>query len=839
MAANELSHLHKLISSLNFMGAPNYPIRQIKPARRVLLSGSLGRGGQKEPMGIRRDSLTSALAIFDHEERPQQSAALIFSAFPLVQHQLLKSAPFVTVLDVLCAFAPSSDILHLVPVDDVTHVTMRRPPTFVSFLPLRMLPLTSSSSLPTFPVQRLCTTASTRTNRQTTERGFRLLRSDLQRLLRLARGDFSVIIDRAAGLKRYDPAAINSYYDARPLSAVIRVTTVGIPFLFWLFRVRRLDKWRGLRGRTDVDVRRADELRKLLTWAGPTYLKVGQAVGNRPDLVGVVYSNELQKLVDDVGTFDSEVAISMVKEELGLTDVTDAFDRFDKEAVASASLGQVHKARLKDGRELAVKVQRPTVERDAALDVYVMRKVAAFAKKRFKLRSDLVGIVDEFATRLWEELDYVHEADNAERFDSLYAKGNENVYVPKVYREYTTKRVLCMEWIDGDKAPWHPKEDANRLIAIGVQCSLEQLLDKGFVHADPHGGNLLRMGDGRLCYLDFGMCVKVDKQIRYDLVAAIVRLINRDYNNLAKDFVKLGFLPPDADTAPLGPLLAEAFGDASTGSSLSELSFSRLANNLSGLAYKTPIRIPVFFTLIIRSLTILEGFALQINSSFKIVDEAYPYVVKRVLTDDSPIFQSALEGVLIDSNTGRIRWNRLNSLLKARTSTTASARKSRSSGNYGKPLSINKDDKLSGMSTAALGRVVDFALSDRGAFLRKALYSELTETADAAQLAIAKRVSHVTNGLIPPPMEEADLERLENAISLVQALRVRAPEILALNRSGSDKQTVDIRKRQRLLQRELLETTRMVAGTIAERNTRRIMRRALDIILGESKRRGL
>lgn len=665
------------------------------------------------------------------------------------------------------------------------------------------------------------------------------MRSDLQRLLRLARGDFSVIIDRAAGLKRYDPAAINAYYDARPLSAAIRVTTVGIPFLFWLFRVRRLDRWRGLRGRADVDTKRADELRKLLTWAGPTYLKVGQAVGNRPDLVGVIYSNELQKLVDDVGTFDSEVATSMVKEELGLANITDVFERFDTEAVASASLGQVHKARLKDGREVAIKVQRPTVERDAALDVYVLRKVAAFAKKRFKLRSDLVGIVDEFATRLWEELDYVHEADNAERFDSFYAEGNDNVYVPKIYREYTTKRVLCMEWIDGDKAPWQPEEDANRLIAIGLQCSLEQLLDKGFVHADPHGGNLLRMKDGKLCYLDFGMCVKVNKQVQYDLVAAIVRLINRDYKNLAEDFVRLGFLPPNADTVPLGPLLAEAFGDASTGSSLSDLSFSRLADNLSGLAYKTPIRIPVFFTLIIRSLTILEGFALQINSSFKIVDEAYPYVVKRVLTDDSPVFQSALEGVLIDSNTGRIRWNRLNSLLKARTSSTASAGKSGSTGNHEKPPRRSKDDKLSGMSTVALSRVVDFTLSDRGTFLRNALYSELTETADAAQLAIAKRVSRATNGLVPPPKEEVDLERLENAISLLQTLRARAPDFLALNRSVGGKQSIDIKKRQRLLQRELFETTRMVAGSIAERNTRRFMRRALDVILGESKKRSL
>lgn len=674
-------------------------------------------------------------------------------------------------------------------------------------------------------VRRLCATARAG-DRQTTERGFRLLRSDLTRLARIARGDLSAIIDRASGLQKYDPVAIAEYYDARPLSVVIRMSSVGVPFLIWLFRVRWLDKWRGVDDQVDVTRKRADELRNLLTWAGPTYLKIGQAVGNRPDLVGVVYSNELQKLVDDVGTFDSEIAMGMVKEELGLQELGDLFAKFQPEAVASASLGQVHKAQLKSGEELAVKVQRPTVERDAALDVYVLRRVAKFAKKRFKLRSDLVGIVDEFATRLWEELDYVNEADNCERFNVLYAKGNDNVYVPRVYREHTTKRIMCMEWIDGDKAPWYPKDDAQRLIGIGVQCSLQQLLDKGFVHADPHGGNLLRMNDGKLCYLDFGMCVDVEQQVRYDLVAAIVRLINRDYENLAKDFVKLGFLPPDADTAPLAPLLAEAFGDASTGSSLSDLSFSKLADNLSGLAYKTPIRIPVFFTLIIRSLTILEGFALQTNASFKIVDEAYPYVVRRVLTDDSPVFQSALEGVLIDPKTGRIRWNRLNSLLKAKSS-TGSKQESKNG-----VVRSRGENQLSGMSSSSLNRVVDFTLSDRGAFLRKAMQIELTDTADAAQLALAKRISYVTNGLFPSPREEVDMERLENAIALARALRVRAPDILALEQSGNSKERKKELERQELLRRELVQTSRTIAGNIAERNTRRLFRKAVNVILG-------
>ncbi|PXF43220.1 hypothetical protein BWQ96_07049 [Gracilariopsis chorda] len=672
---------------------------------------------------------------------------------------------------------------------------------------------------------------------QTAQRGFQLFRSDVSRLSRLLRGDLSAILDRNFSLTRYDSAAIAKYYDARPFTAFIRVTAIGLPFLVWLFRVRKWDRWRGTAGDPETTVMRAEQLRRLLTWAGPTYLKVGQAVGNRPDLVGVLYSNELQKLVDDVGTFDGNVAIKMVCEELQLNHISELFDEFAVEAFASASLGQVHYARLKNGDRVAVKVQRPTVERDAALDVYVLRKVALFAKKRFKLRSDLVGIVDEFATRLWEELDYVNEANNCERFEVLYADSNDDVIVPKIYRNLTSKRVLTMEWIDGDKAPWMPEEDAQRLIRIGVQCSLQQLLDKGFVHADPHGGNLLRTKHGKLCYLDFGMCVQVDQQTRYNLVAAIVRLINRDYENLAVDFVKLGFLPPDADTEPLVPLLAKAFGDASTSSALSDLSFGRLTDNLSELAFKTPIRIPVFFTLIIRSLTILEGFALQTDSAFKIVDESYPYVVKRILTDDSPVFQRALESVLVDPDTGRIRWSRFNSILNTRSSSLSEEGDGRSVGDSLVSQDKNRDETLSNVSNTALSRVIDFTISHRGAFLRRALELELADTADAVQLAAAKRFSDATYGLVPPPADEIDMDRVEKAIEIAKAIRARAPEVLSTFAVDSSNTREDRRERQRRLTEQLREASRAVAGSIAERNTKRVLRKAVNVIFGRGAER--
>lgn len=323
------------------------------------------------------------------------------------------------------------------------------------------------------------------------------------------------------------------------------------------------------------------------------------------------------------------------------------------------------------------------------------------------------------------------------------------------------------------------------------------------------------------------MCVSVNEQNRNDLIAAIVRLVNRDFDNLGDSFVKLGFLPPDVDTSKLAPLLIDAFGDASTGSSLSDLSFSRLANNLSGVAFKTPIRIPVFFTLIIRSLTILEGLALQSDPNFKIVDEAYPYVVKRILTDDSPVFRTALKDVLIDRSTGRLRWNRLSTLLSTTSNDNLQGQKENDSGS------------LKGVSDEALKRVMEFAMSERGEFLRNALVQEVIDTADAVQLAVLRRISEATRGIIPPPEENVDLKRVEQAIELAKMVRLRAPDLLKAARGGDRDGLREGKAAERLktLQGQIAQASKMVVGSIVERNTRRALRKTISAIFGPRRER--
>ena len=684
--------------------------------------------------------------------------------------------------------------------------------TAMAFLPSRALPILFRSRITRSP---LCVRATLPDDGL---RGFALLRADSQRAWNAVRqiSTSSVSTPASANLPTseafkpvYDAGYISEYYSARPITAVTRLARVAAPFGVWLMRVRYFDKiWAN-----PPTEKRADQLRELLCWAGPTYLKIGQAIGNRPDIVGLVYSSALQTLVDDVGTFDSDLAQAIVCEQLGIENVSEVFSEFGEEAVASASLGQVHKARLrKSGEWVAVKVQRPLLRNTAPLDVYVLRRLADYAKKTFTLRSNLVGIVDEFASRLWEELDYEQEANNMDRFRELYA--DDNIYIPRVYREYTTERVLTMEWIDGDKPPWMPREDARRLINIGVQCSLRQLLEYGLLHADPHVGNLLRKRDtNQLVYLDFGMCITLPKETRNTLIAAVVRLINRDYGRLAEDFVKLGFLPDGIDTKPIVPLLQKAFGDASDNDSVAGLSFGKLAENLTELAIKTPVRIPVFFTLIIRSLTILEGIALQTDSEFKIVDQSYPFVVQRVLSDDSPVLKQALRNVLISEETGRIRWDRLQSIASGLSSSS-------SSSSYSKSVSRGA---LDGVSSAAVERLLDFTLSEKGEFFRTALTLELTDTVDAVQLALAHRAHQLSGGLLPRPLEDFDAERVEKGLQIADAVRRRGPSLLG---GAGD-------SRREIVAERMSEMVRVVLADITDRNTRRILRRLVRFVLGE------
>ncbi len=515
---------------------------------------------------------------------------------------------------------------------------------------------------------------------------------------------------------RYNPEAIAAYYRKRPFAVLGRVMQIIFPFLtygltwWWNRRTGISEK---------KQQRQAARLREILTWLGPAFIKVGQALSTRPDLVQAVYMEELAKLQDQLPPFDNAVAYRFIEEELG-SPPEEIYAELTPEPIAAASLGQVYKGKLKTGELVAVKVQRPGLAQGIALDMYILRTVAYLVKKHVKwVRSDLVGIMDEFAARIFEEMDYTQEGRNAERFAQLY--GNiPNVYVPRIYWEYTGRRVLTMEWITGTKLT-QPEAiraqgiDASYLIEVGVQCSLRQLLENGFFHADPHPGNLLATPDGKLAYLDFGMMSEVKPPQRYGLIEAIVHLVNRDFEGLARDYVKLEFLSPDTDLTPIIPAFATVFNNA-LGASVAEINIKTITDQLSALMYEYPFQVPAYYALIIRSLVTLEGIAINVDPNFKVLSKAYPYVAKRLLTDPAPELRASLRDLLFKD--GSFRWNRLENLL----------RNARNSSDYD------------------LGQVVDqtldYLFSERGELIRQNIVNEIVKGVDTLATNTFNRFSH-------------------------------------------------------------------------------------------------
>ena len=513
------------------------------------------------------------------------------------------------------------------------------------------------------------------------------------------------LYEQTAPSIHYDPDEIAARYRKQPFKVFARTLSIFLPFVWFAFRLW----WDRVTGGGDrAEQGQAVHLRKMLTKLGPAFIKIGQALSTRPDLVPPTYLDELTKLQDQLPPFPNEIAFQFIREELG-AEPNEIYAALSPLPIAAASLGQVYKGKLKTGEDVAVKVQRPGLAESIAVDMYILRRIAAWAMNNVKrVRSNLVAIADELATRIFEETDYNQEGRNAERFAALYSYLPE-IYVPKIYWHYTGRRVLTMEWIAGTKLTQLDEIreqgiDATHLIDVGVQCSLRQLLEHGFFHADPHPGNLLAMADGKLAYLDFGMMSEVKPYQRYGLIEAIVHLVNRDFDGLAHDYVKLEFLTPDTDLTPIIPAFANVFNNA-LGASVAEINIKSITDQLSSLMYEYPFTVPAYYALIIRSLVTLEGIAIQVDPEFKVLSKAYPYVAKRLLTDQSPQLRESLRDLLFKD--GSFRWNRLeNLLLNARS---------------------NQDYDLD----QALDQAVDFLFSERGEFIRANLVNEIIKGLDS------------------------------------------------------------------------------------------------------------
>ncbi len=527
-------------------------------------------------------------------------------------------------------------------------------------------------------------------------------------------GDFI----EASGLLEYDPLLISKIYQKNPKRLLKRIWETLVPISLFLIGVG-WDKITGLLNNPKKARERANEFSNLLVELGPAFIKAGQALSTRPDIVPKVLLEELAQLQDQLPGFNGELAMACLEEDLGIK-AEKIFKYIDINPISAASLGQVHKAKLKNNDTVAVKIQRPGLREQITLDLYIVRNIFIWLKGNiWFIRSDLVALIDELGKRIFEEMDYINEANNAYKFKKFH-ENNDKIAIPKIYKEYTSRRVLVMEWIEGVKltninAVKNLGINPDEMINIGVNCSLKQLLEDGFFHADPHPGNLLALKDGRLCYLDFGMMSEVSRQSRTGLIKAVVHLVNKKFDKLSKDFVSLGFLNEDIDLEPIVPAFEKVFSKALE-LGVNKMDFKSVTDDLSGVMYRFPFKLPPYYALIIRSLITLEGIALSVDENFKILGAAYPYFARRLIEDSDPQLRNSLKEMVFDGKT--FKWEKLENLITS--------------------ASNQNDLNLENL----IDKILDFLFSSNGGVLQEELVEAIILKIDSLSWGTIKKINN-------------------------------------------------------------------------------------------------
>ena len=466
---------------------------------------------------------------------------------------------------------------------------------------------------------------------------------------------------------KYSPKGDMIWLILRPWILLPRVLYILLTLIFLLLRIL----FQGNSNSKNVQKNLSKYLFDVITDLGPCFIKLGQALSTRPDLVSQDWLTELTNLQDNLPPFEHKIALKIIEEELGLP-ANELFDDFPNEPIASASLGIVYKAKTKKNNFCAVKVQRPNLYFLIRRDIVILKILATTFGSFLPLNIGVgIGeIIDEFGKALFEEIDYEQEGKNALKFADFF-KSNPNVFIPKLEKDFSSKRVITTSWIDGVKLRDREILEQNNLIPSSyvrtcVISGLQQLFEYGYFHADPHPGNMFALkggsvNSGNLAYVDFGMMDTITNSDRLTLIKAIVHLINQEYLLMAKDFQKLGFLTKEQDLEQLVEPLKEVLG-GSFGAEVGNFNLKNVTDKFSKLMYDYPFRVPSRFALIIRAVVSQEGLALRLDPQFKILNIAYPYIAKKLLTDDSDEIVDILLQVVFD-NEGRIQIDKLESLL--------------------------------------------------------------------------------------------------------------------------------------------------------------------------------
>ncbi|MGD1972165.1 MAG: AarF/UbiB family protein [Desulfobacterales bacterium] len=375
---------------------------------------------------------------------------------------------------------------------------------------------------------------------------------------------------------------------------------------------------------------RPQRLRMAFEELGPTYIKLGQILSTRPDLVPADYLDELARLQDEVPPFPFEDVKAVIESEFGIP-AEEIFDQLDEQPLASASIGQVHKARIKDGEAVAVKFQRPGIQKVIEVDLEIMLHLATLAErhiKEFEIHRP-VKIVEEFARTLEKEIDYQIEATNMERIARRFLK-IPYVYIPAVFREFSTSRVLTTELIEGikvskieefAKAGLDQKVIADRIVGL----VLKQAFDHGFFHADPHPGNIFILADNVICLVDYGMMGLVDRATREAFVDLIDSVVHQQEVKTTQVLLSLTDWDEEPDIRALEREVADFMG-RHFHKPLKDMEIGKLLQDLLQLTMRFRLRLPPDIFLMIKALSYVEGVGRKLDPEFDLIAHASPFI---------------------------------------------------------------------------------------------------------------------------------------------------------------------------------------------------------------------
>jgi predicted unusual protein kinase regulating ubiquinone biosynthesis (AarF/ABC1/UbiB family) len=376
---------------------------------------------------------------------------------------------------------------------------------------------------------------------------------------------------------------------------------------------------------------RAERMVAVIAELGPSFVKMAQVFSARADLIPEPYVTVLSSLTDQVPPVPTPLICHEIERAYGRP-VDTVFERFDGEPLAAASLGQVHRASYR-GEEVVVKVLRPNVEALVRQDLAAARPIMRWLERWFPNAHvrNMRAVIEEFSVRIWEEMDLVHEAANAQEIGENF-RGNRRVIVPRVIHELVRPRIIVLEYVEGTRVdrltPRHGdrSQDPRGVVSNVMELYLRMMLVHGFFHADPHPGNLLVTADGRVVILDFGMVIRVSREMRWHLVTTVFAAIRRDVDGVVAGFRALGVIELDADPARIRELATTLMAIAYDPSSMEER-IQLLANEVMATLFDWPVRLPSELVYFARTTALIEGLGVRYDRHFNPITFAAPIAV--------------------------------------------------------------------------------------------------------------------------------------------------------------------------------------------------------------------